>query len=753
MSSLTFKTPGSIETVVNQMWLTDQPRARNRARIDRLFNGEQPYTQAEATKNKVGTNVNFLEATNIAHGARGMFAKAFTDLDEYFTVVVEYGPVHKRQEWSAAIQKWINNYLNRSFEYAECQDQKFASVVLHGVGPAVWDREDSIIPTFVSMADFLFPSRTTRDMTNLEFFCIHREWTPAQLFSMADADQTGNVGWNKPMIARLINEKYKEQIEAASMDNWQWPEALAEDMKSNVGYYSSDAVPKIRCWDFFYYNADKQQWNRRIILKSDAPKTGTESEEGGFLFDSKDRGYGKRWQDLFTMQYADGNNVPPFRYHSIRSLGFLLYATANLANRLRCKKFDAAFRETLTLFRNVGDGDRERLELIELQDHGVIPEGLNMVTAAERYQVNVQLLQAAQADARQIMAENSAHYTNDASDGNSSKDKTATQIIAESQAANALVGAMLGRAYRYEEHQDREICRRLCVSKNPDAVRFRQTMLFMGVPPEVLNVELWNIHRTKQIGNGNKVMQMAMADRLMAIRPQLDPAAQRDVDRIYVQATTDDQDVANLLVPMDEEKTPSPTQQVASLAWGTLIDSKPVVLNRTLNRVEYINFLLQFLNLEFQQIQQSGELPDIRRVMGIANVIDHLQQQVATLEGDPGERERVKVYSDVLAQATNQVEKLANEVNQKATDEGKNGLPPETQAKIQAMLITAQSKAKIAEANQAQKRQHKEIAFQQDQVRKQEMLKGELAANDSRTAAQILRDNMANALTPPKSDE
>jgi len=38
-----------------------------------------------------------------------------------------------------------------------------------------------------------------------------------------------------------------------------------------------------------------------------------------------------------AFQFADLSAVAPFRYHSVRSLGWLLYAVINLQNRLRCK--------------------------------------------------------------------------------------------------------------------------------------------------------------------------------------------------------------------------------------------------------------------------------------------------------------------------------------------------------------------------------------------------------------------------------
>jgi len=62
-----FNSAQAIESVCWEMKLADTPRARNRALIDQLFNGNPPYTAAEVERNRISNNVNFLESTHVAN--------------------------------------------------------------------------------------------------------------------------------------------------------------------------------------------------------------------------------------------------------------------------------------------------------------------------------------------------------------------------------------------------------------------------------------------------------------------------------------------------------------------------------------------------------------------------------------------------------------------------------------------------------------------------------------------------------------
>ena len=60
------------------------------------------------------------------------------------------------------------------------------------------------------------------------------------------------------------------------------------------------------------------------------------------------------------VQFADGSVVPPFRWHSVRSLGYQLYALCHLLNWLRCRLSDAVFESMMWYFRN--DPSRRRVD-------------------------------------------------------------------------------------------------------------------------------------------------------------------------------------------------------------------------------------------------------------------------------------------------------------------------------------------------------------------------------------------------------
>ena len=740
-----FSDPGKIRQVVEAMRLADLPRAVNRTRINTLFNGEQPFTAQEAADNRIQTNVNFLEATRLARDSRLVFENAFINVGDQLNITVDFGAPDKALEYSSKVTKAVNKLLKTSRKYLGTQKSKFAQVVLHGNGPVSWARKNEWCPFMIGIEDLFIPSGTYRDLSNLDHFSIYRRFTIAELYKAIEGPNVAK-GWNKPVIKQLIAQKNQQLTQPSNWDNWWFPEKVAEDYKANAGYYASDAQPTVAVWDF-YFNSEEEGgegWRRKIIPAGG--DNGYPSDVDPILFDGGETSYGDSLDNLLCIQFGDGNNVAPFRYHSVRGLGFLLYAVCHLSNRLNCRLADTAFREMIYLFRNVPDGDRERLLQIDMYDLGVIPDGLTMVTSNERHQVNEGLVGSVMSKMRQFMAENSSSFTRDSYDG-TQKEMTATESLARSQDANTLASSMLGDAYINEGFQDREICRRLTIngSTHPEVKEFQQGLLEEGVPIEAIDSERWEIVRNRNIGNGNKSVQMAMADRLMAIRGNISPEGQTIVDRLYVQATTDNPDLANQLVPPVPPIATATTEK-AQLAWGSLIAGQPVNLGSGVNYVEYVETLLQNLGNEFKIIQATGQQPGMREVIGLSNVVTHIGQQVQKLSQDQSNGQKVKMYSDALGQAANQIKAFGQQLQEQQQAQG-GQQNPEAQAKIQAIIIEAQAQSKIAEQMAQQKLAHKELQFNADQARRDKKLKAELAAQDARTSGDIIRQNARTALT------
>lgn len=721
---MSFKNPQKILATINQMVRSDAPRARNRVRINEVFNGEPPFSAQEAEENQIHTNVNFLEGTEIMHSARSQFSNAFQKPANYFSVAVEWGAPHKRVEWGHIVTREINRIMKRSLRYKQVLENVFAGVVLHGIGPRIWMRDRDWCPEAKGVDEVLVPSRTLTDLTNLEHFCIRRTFTITDLIKRTAGDGS-KIGWNMPVVKATV-----ERLRELSMNHYSddhsrpdlFPESFEEDIKENAGFWASDAVPAVRCYDFYYRDTDTDNpvWRRKILIDVHANPSmaGPGAVSDPLLFDPK-YSYGDDITQLLHVQFADGANKPPFRWHSVRSLGYMLYAVCHLQNRLRCKLNDAVFESMLWYFYDLNSGDEERLRRVDLHHLGVIPDGLKWVPQDERHTVNYELVAGAVSMHRQLMSEKSSSFTQDVNDG-TQKEMSATEAIGRINAASAMVGSMLSRAYDYETIACREVVRRFFTIDHKDCKRFRERCEEQGVPKELWKLfDEVDVTVERTLGNGNKTLEILQADRLRAMKndAEVSPDARRMIDRLYVLANTDNPQLAQAIIP-DDPNQPSRAQQFATLAWGTLIAGQPVVITDAISKIDYVRTLLQMLASELQRINGSGGNPEMEEVLGLANVVQHIASNLEIIATDEGIADMVRAFEDALGQASNQIKGYAQRAQEAQQQEAGGTEDPELAARVQAMIIQAQAKAKVTEAGAEQKRRLKQVQFEQEQQRK-----------------------------------
>lgn len=705
-----FEKVQDVSTVVWYLKQADTVRSSNRALINQLFNGDAPYTTREADDNHIDTNVNFLDAAKIAHDARSTFNNAFLKPGNFFTVTLDGGPEHKRSKWEKIITKTINRCLKRSIRYVETLRSEFAQTVLHGIGPSFWEDNYIWCPTPIPIGDILVPARTRVALDNLDYFAVRRQVTYEKLYEMTHGPQV-DKGWNMKLVDKLLKEYKDEYLANSPISYNRTPEDFVESEKSDETYYDNEAIPTIDYFDFYFKDNEQEgKWYRKSVL--DAPDEKEMSDQ--FLYSPK-RVFSDELNQFLHIMFGDGSNVAPFRYHSVRGLGWLLYAVCHLQNRLRCKFNDAVFEQLLWYFRVTNPEDRERLDKIDLHHVGVIPEGLDFVKAQDRYQFNQAVVGAAFAMNRQTMAESSSQFRQDLNDG-TSKEMTAQEAMARMQSSNALVGSMLQLAYLYQGFQYNEIARRFTIkgSLDKDVKKFRDECKKAGVPEEMLNAERWDVQPERVLGAGNKTLEIAQAKEMMAIRNLLDPEPQRVVLHDYIEAITDNPAKADALSPIDK-KVVSDSIHDAQLAAGALMFGMPVSMKTGMNHIEYVEALLVSMGSVIQNIQRTGNVGTLTEVNGLANLGSHIAEHIQIIAQDQNEKLRVKRYGDALGQFMNFVKGFAQRLQEKNVD-GQE-LTPEAQAKIQSALILAQSQSKIKEAKAAQQMQQKQQAFDANQQR------------------------------------
>lgn len=722
-----------------QMVYAEWARAGNRAAINKLFNGFPPYSAEEQTQNNINVNVNDLTATNIAMTARGQFVNAMVTPDPLVNIEIDYGPVWKRREWAMKISSEFNRIIKRSLPWQEEEESTFANVVLHGIGGSIWTDEERWVPKPKMVEDILVPARTERSLQNLQMFAVREQYTGMQLRKMTMGPNR-KKGWNIPLVNKLI--KWVDAETHRLMGNywpetWQ-PEQWEERWKEDSGMFTGDDVPTVDTFHFYFWNDEGKVagWNKRVILDtwgnpglSAAAGTGAMMAErpngkygketigprSQFLYDPGDRKYADEVGQIAHWQFGDASAVAPFRYHSVRSLGFLLYAVCHLQNRIKCKLSEAAFESLMQYFRVTNPDDAERATKVDLINRGVIPDGINFMPQADRWQTQEKLAESVIGMYRETIDRNSASFTQGPEATGEGEPETATAVMARVNTTSQLIGSMLGRAYNYQTFKYREIGRRFCISgsRDMDVNRFRTNVLKAGVPVEALNFERWNITPVRVIGNGNKMMQVALMDKLMTqAYPLVDPSAQKDMLRLFIAVNSGDYDLANRSVP--EMATVSPTVHQAQTDSGTLLMGLPVTPQKGINEAEYIGTMLHSMAAKIQQIEMAGAMATQAEIQGLGMMGQTVQQHLKVLAQDQKAKPMVKKFGDDLGRMMNLVKAYAQRLQQQQQQQNANGqVDPKDKAKIQAMLLQAQTKNKIASETHAQRTAQKKIQFQQ----------------------------------------
>ena len=760
-----------MDSLAYDLVLGDWPRALNRTRIQELCNGYPPYSDQEVEENHIAVNINDLTHTRLVHDARTQFANGFLKTGNYFTGRIDSGAPHNRPRWGTIVTKEANRPLRRSIQYFERQRAKFGLLTLHGISPGTWETQDKVVAKPLMVGDVLIPSGTLLGFDNLPFYMLRRSFTGVELQHLTCPEKR-DPGWNMGMVERVL-KWVDEQTTQLRSQNWVelWaPEKVSERIKEDGGYFWGDQVPTVDTFDIYAYDDSGKEagWIRRIILDSwgepretglgaNGQKTYTADRrsdqrglnanpKGDFLYTSGKKKVAGSWQNLMAFQFADLSAVFPARYHSVRSLGWLIYGACHMGNRLRCKFYESVFEALMQMFKVKNSEDAQRALKLDLVNRGFIDETLMPVPANERWQVNADLVELGLRDNQQVTTENSASWVQNQNYSRDRTEKTRFQVAAELNATTSLVSAAFNQAYQYEVFEDREMFRRLCKKNSTDPMSriFRENCLKQGVPEKLLNnPEAWDIEHERVMGAGNKTQELQIAQWLMEHREKFDPEPQRQILHDSVLVVTDDPGRADAYVP--QQAVISDSVHDTELAFGSLLAGAQVSLKAGLNAIEVCGRMLQLMEGKTQEILQTGGVGTPQDLAGLQRCAQYVTAYMELLAENPEERQRVKQFGDVLGKVMNQVKAFAQrqqQAAQAAQQGGNGGMDAKERAKVQGMVAEKQAKIQMAQQSHQQRTQQRQAQFQQEMQQDALRQQADIAKTDLEAAANIHRNRL-----------
>ncbi len=744
---MNFQKPESVLAVIRLGEQVETNRAYNRTKVLDAANGKPPLTPDEAEKDGVSVNVNFLELLVLLWHARSQLESAFLRNQYFFTVKIPSAPVDYRAGWESSITTEINRVLTKSREYFELHRSRWASVVTHGVGPMGWFHPEKWLPRYISISDLRIPTDTTTDFKNLTWYAVRIPYTPLELVEEAFSKKANNH-WNKEAVFQIL-KNYKDTNSTDAMNNYDWnlqPEKIAELIKQNGALWGSDAVPVIPLYHFYHQQEDDKGeigWHMKIVPT--AVVRGSNEQE--FLWKSK-KPVAPKWTELLHCQFGDLSTDAPFKYHSIRGLGFLLLEPCFFSNITRCK-FIQYVHEAMEQWLRVSDNpDKARAQVQEFGNNKVLSHGVEVVPNDQRHTVDTRNVDSVMAQMKQLMGEASASFTQ-AIDNGTAKEQTAFEVRVKMEQVNAMMSGILLTAFKFESYADQEICRRFCIdnSSDQDVQKFRKRMRKAGVPDEFIDIDLWDVEPVTPLGSGNPTIALSMAQQLMEIRPLLNDAGQAQVLHDYILTVTKDASKANLLAPLDNKMTNTDATRESAGLFSTLMLGLPVKLWDS-HLLDQINILMPLMAGMIDQFEKRDNMANAQDGLGLMTVENYINQAIEKLAQDPKQKPAVKQFSDTMGKLGNQIKALiqrgseAAKAQQQSADQAELQMKiQEAQLKMQTMQQTTQHKIQSDQVKTAQDIALKEKEFNAEQQRANEAHLSELRRQNIEAAATISRDD------------
>jgi len=733
-------------------------RAPQRALLNQFFNGDPPWTEKEAEDNGILINFNDKQGATLLHQSRNQLENAFSKTGTFWTFRVPDAPADIQDDIGEKITRHINKIMRDDPAWYYTQDCVWGGVVLHGVGAKMWWDGYAPVPSFTGIQDILLSTDTDLTMENCLYIAVRRGMRPGTLFKKTiGAGENANPGWDMEMVRKILKELKGKNTGYSNYDWSNQPEKMVEIYKQNRCYFDADTAPMVWFWDFYHYEEEykdpnRRGWYRKILLDNDSVPSLVNDDKKNFVFSGK-RPFANKLSEIIHFQFGDGNNVPPFKYHSIRSLAWLIYDLVWTMNRLNCQFTQHVFEQLMLLFRVQDPSDRDRLQQLVLQGIvGLIPEGLQMVTADERYQVDNGLISSALSNFKQRIGESSSQYTQNVDTG-TQKERTKYEVQAVVSQSSALMASMLGRAYRQEHFAAVEIARRFTIKNSPDfrVKKFLQLCREDGIEDKWLNSDRWDVEVEQVLGSGNRMMELAESTELMNRLNDFDPQAQQVIKHDWVLGITNNPKKANRLAPL--KALPQVTDAIhdAELSFGSLMLGVQMNPKEGINHYEQVDTLLKMMQQRIQVIKMTGNVGTPQDIIGLQSVAQYIAKHIQIIAQNPKNKEKVKIYTDALSKMMNEVRAFAQRQAEEAKQNGKH-MDPEVIAKIQGEMASLSVKLKGVEAKQQQQLRHKEAKFQQ-QVRQGAMQTASQIRNETGKAlAETAISGMREASKPkPKS--
>ena len=683
----------------------DEGSSGNRARVDAMFDGANPYDAGRLAASGQGlkTNLNFGEAQRLLDISLSAYVDLYSSLEKLVDVKGTEGEASEITPLEDIVSEELTHLLRSWPEFHSHYLRLCTTFIKHGVAVSYFDTPDEWRFRVGGFSDILIPRQTPASESMIDIAVGRRQYHLHELYGFIKNEKAAKkVGWDVDEVKRVITKN--ATTDGRSRRHYSDWEGLQQEMKNN-DLYEGHQNPTVSVLHFWVREMDGSI--SHYIAAENAPKE--------FLYKKISR-YDKPEQAFVMFTYGVGSNGT---YHSVRGLGHRIFNHIQTSNRLRCQMIDGAMLGSAVMIQPDSQRALDELGFTYYGAYAVLSPNVNIIEKA------VPNLSTAVSPALQDISQQLAMNTDTVStygSQQSSPYRNQMQVVADMDVSTRLSGASLNLFYASWNRLLREVVRRIVTSKKNDpAIKdFYNRCMLRGVPESFIkSLDTARTRAVRSIGNGSYANRLVALRELQAISGSFDEVGRRNLTRDIV-STRVGHDLADRYAPQAEEARPTVDSKIAFFENQELMEGKsvPVVTNEI-----HGTHLMEHTSVLSQLIEQlnTGAADPMQALPALQAFYQHIGETIQALAGDPTAQPLIADANQVLQfteeminNTSKQVQKLQRE-QAEAMPEGGEGQPqgdPNAMVKMQEHQMKLDMARQKAELDMELKR----AKFEQEQA-------------------------------------
>jgi hypothetical protein len=633
---------------VNKLLQEDEQRSYQRAIVKSCYDGNSPYNERKRRQdgNAWMCNLNFMGLEGIMDSARIPYYSLFSGVPVYAQFKTSYlRDTPDASIWDQQIAEYFTCLLNRWRQFKWHMQASQFEMLFEGWGPLMFEDDADWRFRAIPARAVLVPQGSPSCLDHrVPFIAIKCDYRIHELYKhIRNEDAAEKRGWNVDAVQFAIKCGTRGQNgDTTNMRNQPWEE-WQKRYKNKELMASYTEFDIINCVHLFVLEYTGKVSHFIVTYQS---LSADSKAENNFLFKDVNR-YDSYDQALNIAFQNTGDGS----WHSVRGIGLKSFKSEEVRNRLNCRAVDNAFLASGMVLQG---GDAQTTQKLQLRVNGAIsyiPPGTTFVQ--HRMAGDIDGVLSVSRFLQNELAQKIGAFNQRSigrTDGRGEV-PTATQVEFAAAKEGSLSASQIDNYYLDLDALYSEVFRRVLISSDPEAKRFREDCLNAGIPMDALrNMEY--VRANRQSGYGSPQMRKMAMQELMQLYPLLNQNGKNAALNELISAS---QGTDKITVFNPAMNAPDSDEWMATMENDKLHEGEIPVIISGMDHAVHLNIHLDDAEqrlMPLSQAVESGEPVDPESLneafQYVTALATHCEEHLAILDSNPAQKQLADVFEGQL---------------------------------------------------------------------------------------------------------